>query len=183
MNKSCFHFLYVDDDEGDAFFFTRALNNHSKQAVSHWVSSGQSAIAYLMDESKPLPNLIICDVKMPTMTGFEFLKWVRASPFRKLPVVMLSGSTLAVDVDTAFELGANAYIGKPVLTSERVKVVERIVGFWCETSALPSLRREILCLPRTSADSLGGLTHFSGPAVPALMATPLVGRRETERTS
>ena len=178
MNKSVFHFLCVDDEEDDAFFFTRALNNHSKQAVAHWVSSGQIAMEYLMDDSKPLPNLIICDINMPAMTGFEFLKWIRASPFRKIPVVMLSGSTLPVDVDTAFDLGANAYIGKSVLTSERGKVVERIVEFWCETSTLPSIRKEMLGLTRNSSDSLSGFTHFPSPAAPPRMATPVGTRAE-----
>src|ERR1043166_6319937 len=138
MNNASFDFLYVEDDESDAFFFTRALSNCSKKVQVHWVRSGQLAIAHLMDNSKPRPHLIICDMKMPTMTGLEFLQWLRASCFRRIPIVMLSGSVLAEDVNRAFDLGANGYVGKPTAPDDLLKTMGGIVEFWCGTCVLPS---------------------------------------------
>jgi CheY-like chemotaxis protein len=142
MNNACFHFLYVEDDPSDAFFFTRALGNRSKKVVVHWAQSGQQGIAHLADNSKTRPHLIICDIKMPTMTGFEFLQWLRGSSFRRIPVVMLSGSVLMEDVNRAFHLGANAYVGKPTAADELLKTMNRIIEFWCETCVLPSVTDE-----------------------------------------
>lgn len=138
MSGPCFHFLYIDDDQSDAFFFARALSKCPREVITHWASSGQLAIAHLTDDSKPKPNLIICDVKMPAMSGFEFLKWLRASPFRRTPLVILSGSVLAVDVNLAFDLGANAYVAKPGSPEEFAKALAAIVEFWCGVCVLPS---------------------------------------------
>jgi two-component system, response regulator len=139
MNNGCFHLLYVEDDPSDAFFFTRALNHCSKKVVVHWAQSGQQAIAHLTDHSKPKPDLVICDINMPTMTGFEFLQWLRSSSFRRIPVVMLSGSVLVEDVNRAFHLGANAYVGKPTAADELLETMSKVVEFWCGTCVLPSV--------------------------------------------
>jgi CheY-like chemotaxis protein len=142
MNNASFHFLYIEDDQSDAFFFTRALRTCSNKVQVQWAQSGQLAVAHLMDISKPRPQLIICDIKMPTMTGFEFLQWLRGSSFRKIPIVMLSGSVLPEDVNRAFHLGANAYVGKPTNADELLKSMNRIVEFWCDTCVLPSVMDE-----------------------------------------
>src|SRR6185436_8265559 len=91
--------------------------------VSH-VSDGREAIRYLKGEGKcvdrekyPLPNVILLDLKMPGMNGFEFLKWLRTeSPdhHRLLPVIVMSSSALAQDVERAYTLGISAYMTKPV---------------------------------------------------------------------
>ena len=142
MSRHCFHLLHIDDEESDAFFFTRALKQCSKEVVAHWAQSGQLAVAYLGNDSNPPPNLIVCDVSMPAMSGFEFLKWLRASRFHRIPVVMLSGSELGADVNRAFDLGANAYVGKPTSSDELLKTMNRIIEFWCEACVLPSITYE-----------------------------------------
>ena len=143
MNNRCFHFLHIDDDQSDAFFVERALKQCSREIALHWVSSGQLALDYLNEDSNPAPHLIICDVKMPGMSGFEVIKCVRSSErHRRTPIVMFSGSVMIADVQMALDLGANAYIGKPGSPGELLKTVTGIAEFWCEACVLPAAQTQ-----------------------------------------
>lgn len=77
----------------------------------------------------PIPDVILLDLKMPRVNGFEFLEWLRTkSPedHRIIPVVVMSSSGLKEDVDRAYRLGANSYLVKPVswaLFQERIKTL------------------------------------------------------------
>jgi CheY-like chemotaxis protein len=143
MNNSFFHLLHVDDDPSDAFFFRRAWSHCSNTVVLHWAQSGPLAVEYLDRDGHVPPQLVVCDVRMPSMSGFEFLKWLRASRFRRTPVIMMSGSILADDVNTAFDLGANAYLIKPTAPDELLKTIRRIMEFWCHGCVFPSTVSEI----------------------------------------
>ncbi len=106
------------------------------------VEDGGEAIRYLEGsgcfadrERYPVPNVILLDLKMPRINGFEFLEWLRSkSPreYRFIPVVVMSSSALKADVDRAYSLGANSYLVKPVswtLFKERI----RAIGiYWAE---------------------------------------------------
>ena len=75
------------------------------------VRDGQEAISYLSEE--PRPDLLLLDLKMPKMNGFDVLRWVRANPeMRNLPVVVFSSSDLPEDKERAKELGAREYFVK-----------------------------------------------------------------------
>jgi len=100
------------------------------------VNDGNEAIQYLEGagqygdrEQYPVPNVILLDLKMPRITGFEFLEWLRSkgpSKHRFIPVVVMSSSVLKEDVDRAYSLGANSYLVKPVswaLFKERIKAI------------------------------------------------------------
>lgn len=98
--------LYVEDDENDVFLFHRAFHKTGHPYSIHVVSDGLSAIEYLTGEGEygdrrrhPLPKLMIIDLKMPRMTGFELLTHIRqAAGFRKLPIVVLSSSNYSTDI-------------------------------------------------------------------------------------
>jgi len=113
------------------------------------VGDGHEAMHYLERSGKftdpiqcPCPDVILLDLKMPRINGFEFLEWLRNKApqhCRFIPVVVMSSSGLREDVDRAYALGANSYLVKPVqwaLFQERVKAlgiywaehVERPVG-------------------------------------------------------
>ena len=84
------------------------------------VRSGEEAVAYLSGEGKyanrteyPLPVLVLLDLKMPGMDGFEFLTWIRQQEgIRGLPVVVLTSSSELADVNRAYKLGANSFFVK-----------------------------------------------------------------------
>ena len=112
--------LHVEDDESDALLLDRALKRAGLGVKVYRVENGQEAIAYLDGAGKfadratyPLPGLVLLDIKMPGLHGFEVLKWIRQAPrFAHLPVVMLSSSDEAGDIQEARRLGANCYLVK-----------------------------------------------------------------------
>ena len=121
-------FLLVEDDSNDILLAQRALGaGHSCRVEV--ARDGQEAVDYLQQGSSSLPDVIILDLKLPRMSGFEFLRWLRSEapePMRLLPVIILSSSDLQSDVRTAYALGANAFLVKPIdasLFEERLKVL------------------------------------------------------------
>src|SRR5262249_15525565 len=110
-------------------------------ALSHMivdVRNGQQAVNYLSgsalyaDRNKhPLPALMILDLKMPLMDGFEVLAWLQTRPeLKSLPVVVLAASHLSADVQKATELGAHDYFSKPRDWSELVKLAHNLHDRW-----------------------------------------------------
>jgi len=114
--------LVVEDDANDALLIRRALSNSGIPNPRHFVESGEQAINYLLgvgpysDRRKyPLPALMLLDLKLPGIDGFEVLKWVRAnSHFKSLRVVVLTSSKEIRDVNRAYRLGANSFLVKPL---------------------------------------------------------------------
>src|SRR3954454_11925540 len=109
--------LLADDDRNDALFLRRAFQ---KAGLSHSivdVRNGRQAANYLAGEvlyadrtQFPLPALIILDLKMPLMDGFELLAWIRRQKqLQTVPAVVLSSSDQAVDKEKALDLGAQDY--------------------------------------------------------------------------
>lgn len=130
--------LLVEDDENDVFFFQRAMKLAGWSEPVQVVRDGQQAIEYIKGtgnfagrEKFPIPNLILLDLKMPFLSGLEVLKWIRTeSELRQLPVVMFTSSKEEVDLEQAYQLGANAYVVKPAGSDELLELVKAIWNFW-----------------------------------------------------
>jgi CheY-like chemotaxis protein len=113
--------LLVDDDEQDAALVKRAFERAGLQCPFVRVASGLEAMAYLSgqapyhDESRyPRAGLILLDIRMPGVDGFEVLRWIRHNPILLgLPVVMLTGSNEIHDATKAYQLGATSFFVKP----------------------------------------------------------------------
>src|SRR6185436_10043190 len=127
----CKTVLILEDDANDAFFIQRALEeNHF---AGRWLvcENGQQGIDYLKGEGEyadrqkfPLPDIVITDLKMPKVSGFDFLRWCHAHLQPSIvPISVLSGSGQAADVAKAYALGASAYVVKPHSTQERVRIM------------------------------------------------------------
>src|SRR3954454_2203330 len=114
--------LHVDDDPNDRLLLQHACNKAALDLVLSSVCDGDEAIAYLegCDKFKdrdefPLPNLLLLDLKMPRINGFEVIAWVRKQQnLRFLPIVVLSSSSHDADLRRAYEMGVNSYLVKPV---------------------------------------------------------------------
>ena len=137
--------LMVDDDEEDVYLTRRAFRSSASIDAFHHVADGTSLFAYLAAEGEysdrsawPLPRLILMDINMPREDGFTLLTRLRGDDsVAPIPVIMLSTSMAEADIDRAYRLGANSFIGKPV-TSEGMRDVARHVdGFWFETALTP----------------------------------------------
>jgi DNA-binding NarL/FixJ family response regulator len=88
-----------------------------------------------------MPSLVLTDMKLPTVSGIDVLKWIRAEPsLHTLPVVMLSSSTHPVEVHTAYALRVNAYIEKPPTFDGWRKLVAGVSEFWLSGAGTPPER-------------------------------------------
>ncbi len=155
------HILHVEDDPNDAFLVHRAL----LRAAQNWqiicVGDGDEALQYLGGagqyadrEHFPIPNLMLLDLKLRSMHGLDLLAWVRAHPqFRRLPIIVLSGSASETDQACALELGASSYFLKTPLYRGLAESIAKVLG----ARQLPALR----CLgdPRASAGVIPSLAQ------------------------
>lgn len=113
--------LYVEDEENDIFFMKRSFRRLGLEQALKTVGDGQAAIDYLAGQGAfanraeyPLPQVVLLDLNLPTVSGFQVLTWIRnQSPHPDLPVVVFSSSARAEDKLRAKELGATDYLEKP----------------------------------------------------------------------
>jgi len=132
-------FLLVDDDKNDELFVRQAFQS-ANECRLEVVYDGQEAIDYLLGKDKysdcvthPLPHVILLDLKMPRVNGFEFLEWLhKDSPgdLRLTPVVVMSSSDHPRDVKLAYSLGANSYLDKPIKWSAFQERMKALNIFW-----------------------------------------------------
>lgn len=138
--------LVIEDDPNDLFFIKRAFSALNTRCGMQAVGDGAEAIDYLRgvddyaDRSRfPLPALILMDLKMPRVDGFEFLSWLRREESLKIiPVVVFSSSNLEGDVRRAYELGANSFIVKLQDNTALPETLKTLASYWldvCETPA------------------------------------------------
>ena len=127
--------LYVEDEESDAMFMERAFAEMGLAGKLHVVGNGRAAIDYLSGAGKygdrgkyPVPALVLLDLNLPQVGGFEVLRWMRNHPeFTGTPVVIFSSSTREDDRVTARELGADEFVAKPSSGMEFGRVVEGLL--------------------------------------------------------
>src|SRR5437899_4792681 len=137
--------LLVEDDEADILLLRRAFRNAHIANPLIEVRDGQAAIQYLSGEGDytdrtlyPIPFLILLDLRLPKLSGFEVIAWLRDQPqLAHLIVVVLTASDHVSDVSKARELGANSYLVKPGNFEELVQMVKRIKGRWLLVDRLP----------------------------------------------
>jgi CheY-like chemotaxis protein len=126
--------LAAEDEECDAMLLKAAYEAtglHSRLVI---VGDGEGAVDYLKGkppyddrEQNPLPGMLLLDLKMPRMDGFEVLAWLRESrEFSSLPVVVLSGSPREADMKRAKELGAREYLVKPIGNGELTRMLKDV---------------------------------------------------------
>ena len=128
----------VEDSRDDAFFLRRAF---LKAGLSHPmvdVRNGQQAVNYLSGKALygdrslyPLPGLIVVDLKMPLMDGFELLAWLQGQPeLEAMPAIVISSSDLPADREKAMKLGAREYFVKPNDPADLIRLVEGLHAKW-----------------------------------------------------
>jgi len=130
--------LLVEDEPNIVFFFRHIAEKIGITNPLHVAKDGQEALDYLEGagefynrKTHPLPGLVILDLKLPFVSGFEVLARIRSTPgLRKLIVVMLTSSPSDADVDQAYALGANAYLVKPMGLEKLTATLQAIKDFW-----------------------------------------------------
>lgn len=138
--------LIAEDDPGDAFLLRRAFEISQVPATLFFVRDGQEAIDYLGGaasysdrKSFPLPDLMLLDLKMPRMNGFDVLSWLRQQPgLKRLLVTVLTSSDQPQDINRAYDLGVNSYLLKPHGSQELSELVGRVQRYWLELNQCPA---------------------------------------------
>lgn len=141
--------LLAEDDPNDVFLMQRAFK---KAQLSHSIQvarDGDLAIAYLAGEGQfsdrdqfPFPKLLVLDWKLPRRNGLDVLMWVRAqtNAIRRMPVVVLTSSTQPVDINNAYDAGANSYLVKPETFEELVVRAQMFDKYWLTLSQIPEVK-------------------------------------------
>jgi CheY-like chemotaxis protein len=126
--------LLVEDNPADVELTLRAFAQRKLANPVEVARDGEEALAYLerWETGDPLPLAILLDLKLPKVDGLEVLRRLKMHErFRTLPVVVLTSSAEDRDIETAYQLGANSYIVKPVDFSKFLEVAAQIELYWC----------------------------------------------------
>lgn len=138
--------LLAEDNEDDAFFFKAAAKKLGWTHPIVVASNGREAIAELEKyAANPAAverlSLVLLDLKMPFVGGLEVLEWAHARPeFRFLPRCVLSSSEQESDIETAYRLGAAAFLVKPTNPEGLHELLRTLEGFWLRHNRLPAAR-------------------------------------------
>jgi CheY-like chemotaxis protein len=150
METKPFSVLLVEDDDNDVILVKHTLKKARIQNPLQVVSDGEEAVEYLKGDGKyedrdcwPLPELIVMDIKMPRLSGFDVLEWLKGNggPLRRIPIVIVSSSDNPDDINRAYELGANAYMVKPMDSRGVEHLFQSITHYWGLECAKPELER------------------------------------------
>ena len=130
--------LLVEDNPTDAELTLRAFKKHNLSNTVHWVKDGQEALDYLFctgpystRNGKDIPKVVLLDLKLPKVDGIEVLRAIRTHDQTKcMPVVVLTSSKEERDIVSAYDLGANSFITKPVEFDEFMEQVAQLGMYW-----------------------------------------------------
>ena len=132
--------LVVEDDPVDQEMIVLAFKRASVKNKLITKSNGQEALDYLLAPRREsvLPAVIILDLNMPHMDGFEFLRRIKTEPrFAAIPVVVLTTSQFDRDLTQSYELGASSCLTKPGDFEQLVKMAAEVDQYWCRRNRIP----------------------------------------------
>lgn len=123
--------LLVDDSPTDQFLAQEAFSEQKFEVDLTLCDSGQEALDYMHRHHGHLPDVVLLDINMPGMTGFEVLVKIKESPeLTHIPVIMLTTSQAATDIETAYTLQASSYLIKSPDFGLFLAQIEAFIGFW-----------------------------------------------------
>lgn len=138
------HILLVEDNDDDYEATLRSLQKNHVVNPVHWCKSGQDALDYLRGEGKytakgsARPDLVLLDLNMPGIDGRQVLSNLKNDALlRSIPVVVLTTSADAKDVEQCYNIGASTYIQKPVSFEGLTEAIRTMKDYWFGVAILP----------------------------------------------
>ncbi len=130
--------LLVEDNEAHAELIRRGLERSRISMRIEHVSDGETALDYIFQrgaysdpDGSPRPHLVLLDLRLPRVDGVEVLRSIKADiALRKIPVVVLTSSEGALDVEQSYAEGANSYLVKPLDVGKFARLVEDSSHYW-----------------------------------------------------
>jgi two-component system, chemotaxis family, response regulator Rcp1 len=134
--------LLVEDNPGDVRLTREALKGGKRSNRLSVAADGVEALRFLRREGPyteaPRPDVVLLDLNLPKKDGRQVLQEIKADPsLRTIPVVILTSSDAERDIASAYALGANCYVTKPVDLDQFITVVQSIEDFWFGIVKLP----------------------------------------------
>lgn len=145
LNATPIELLLIDDDDKDIFLTKRAFKKSETPSRIQVAKDGEEGLALLRREAPfeaaARPDLILLDLNMPRMNGYEFLQIVKADDdLKSIPAIVMTMSQSDVDMMKSYENHANSFISKPLELADFMKVIQAIEDFWFDTVRLPQHR-------------------------------------------
>ncbi|HML24756.1 MAG TPA: response regulator [Aggregatilinea sp.] len=125
--------LLVEDNPMDIDLTKRAFERRNLSNPLNIARDGEEALEWIgkWDGGEPRPVIILLDLKLPKIDGLEVLRRLKSHPvYRMIPVAVLTSSDEDRDIVSAYQLGVNSYIVKPVDFEKFLKVAEQIELYW-----------------------------------------------------
>lgn len=134
--------LLVEDNEADAYLTLTALRDVRVKINTHVLRDGESAIEFLNRAGEhagaPRPDLVLLDLNLPKSDGHQVLAAMKADPnLKTIPVVVITGSSSASDLNRAYEGQVAGYIVKPADHDEYFKAIRSLKELWCRAIEFP----------------------------------------------
>jgi len=135
--------LLVEDSADEAELTMDTLREGRVSNRIHWVEDGEEAMSFLRRQGRystaPRPDLILLDLNLPRVSGQEVLHEIKHNPnWKRIPVVIMSGSDDEKDIMAAYDQHANCYVTKPIDLDKFMAAVRTIEDFWLTVVKLPA---------------------------------------------
>lgn len=137
--------LLVEDSEIDIMIIKRIFEKVKLANMLYIAHNGEEALDFIYRRGKyakeklPIPGLILLDIRMPGIDGFEVLKKLKANPmYKRIPVIMLTTPNMEEDIAKSYEEGACSFITKPIDINSFVEVMRQFELYWILVSKVPS---------------------------------------------
>ncbi|MET1254759.1 response regulator [Aliikangiella maris] len=134
--------LLIEDNPGDVELTRESLNGSKIKNSLNVIMDGEEALDYLFQRGQydlaKLPDLILLDLNLPKVSGREILKEIKSDAARSsIPIIVLSSSEAASDIQRSYQLHANCFVTKPVCLADFLTVIQMIEFFWIDIVKLP----------------------------------------------
>ena len=136
--------LMIEDNPGDIELTKEAFSMGKLRNRLHVIEDGEEALNYIFrrgqHENAIRPDLILLDLNLPKVDGKTILEKVKTDDtLRTIPIIILSSSQDARDIQETYKLNANSFVTKPVKVRDFLNIVKSIEGFWVEIVKLPTV--------------------------------------------
>jgi len=137
-----FEILLIEDNLGDTRIAIEAFKESKSPVNINYVSDGIEALNFLKKrdkyENKPTPDLILLDLNLPKISGFEILSQIKSiNNLKQIPVIIFTSSHSDEDIEKCYRLGANSFIAKPIDLDLFIDTIKVIGNYWFQLVKLP----------------------------------------------
>lgn len=134
--------LLVEDNDADSYLTVTALRDALVPNRIHVVKDGEDALSFLKHTgahaADPSPDLVLLDLNLPGIDGFQVLAEIKSDPaLKRIPVIVISGSDRSEDRLRAYELQAAGYLAKPAELDRYFAAIRSLKDYWFHTLSVP----------------------------------------------